>query len=83
MATGFCSREGLIAAPCGAGHFSGQASQPFMSDAFHYNVFLSHSTKDKGVVRPVAERLRKDGLKVWFEEWVLKPAQTEEGLNVI
>ncbi len=54
-----------------------------MSDAFHYNVFLSHSTKDKGVVRPVAERMRKDGLKMWSEEWVLKPAQTEERLNVI
>jgi hypothetical protein len=24
-------------------------------------------------VRAVAERLRKDGLKVWFDEWVSKP----------
>ena len=38
-----------------------------------YDVFLSHSAKDKAAVRPLAERLRKDGLKVWFDEWVLKP----------
>jgi hypothetical protein len=35
-----------------------------MPGAFQYDVFLSHSTKDKAVVRPLAERLRKDGLKV-------------------
>ncbi|MSU62577.1 MAG: TIR domain-containing protein [Pedosphaera sp.] len=53
--------------------------------AFPYDVFLSHSAKDKAVVRPLAERLRKDGLKVWFDEWVLKagdsiPPKIEEGL---
>ena len=47
---------------------------------------LSHSAKEKAVVRPLAERLRKDGLKVWFDEWVLKPgdsipANIEEGLE--
>ena len=47
-----------------------------MSEPFAYDVFLSHSTKDKLVVRPVAERLRKDGLKVWFDEWVLKPGDS-------
>jgi len=57
-----------------------------MSDAFPYDVFLSHSAKDKSVVRPLAERLRQDGLKVWFDEWVLKPgdsipAKIEEGLE--
>jgi len=53
---------------------------------FQYDVFLSHSAKDKAVVRPLAERLRKDGLKVWFDEWVLKPgdsipAKIEAGLE--
>jgi hypothetical protein len=28
------------------------------------------------VVRPLAERLRHDGLKVWFDEWVLKPGDS-------
>ncbi len=55
------------------------------SDSTH-NVFLSHSAKDKAVVRAVAERLRADGLRVWFDEWVLKtgdsiPAKIEDGLE--
>src|SRR5262249_22949657 len=57
-----------------------------MPDQFQHDVFLSHSAKDKSVVCPLAERLRKDGLKVWFDEWVLKPgdnilAKIEEGLE--
>jgi small GTP-binding protein len=57
-----------------------------MGQEFEYDVFLSHSSKDKAVVRPLAERLRKDGLKVWFDEWVLQPgdsipAKIEEGLE--
>ena len=56
------------------------------SSDFKFDVFLSHSAKDKAVVRPLAERLRQDGLKVWFDEWVLKPgdsipAKIEEGLE--
>lgn len=57
-----------------------------MPEEFRFDVFLSHSSKDKAVVRPLAERLRKDGVKVWFDEWVLKPgdsipAKIEEGLE--
>jgi len=57
-----------------------------MESEFQYDVLLSHSAKDKAAVRAVAERLRKDGLKVWFDEWVLKPgdgipAKIEEGLE--
>jgi TIR domain len=57
-----------------------------MPNEFQYDVFLSHSAKDKAVVRLLAERLRKDGLKVWFDEWVIKPgdsipAKIEEGLE--
>ena len=57
-----------------------------MPDQFPYDVFLSHSAKDKAVIRPLAERLRKDRVKVWFDEWVLKPgdsipAKIEEGLE--
>src|SRR5436190_19721817 len=57
-----------------------------MSERFQYDVFLSHSAKDKAMVQPLAKRLRKDGLKVWFDEWVLKPgdsipAKIEEGLE--
>ena len=57
-----------------------------MGNDFQYDVFLSHSSKDKTVVREIAERLHKDGLKVWFDEWVLRagdsiPAKIEEGLE--
>ncbi|MGD0538307.1 MAG: toll/interleukin-1 receptor domain-containing protein [Verrucomicrobiota bacterium] len=57
-----------------------------MPGEFQFDVFLSHGAKDKAVVRPLAERLRQDGLTVWFHEWVLKPgdsipAKIEEGLE--
>ncbi len=53
---------------------------------FAFDVFLSHSAKDKDTVREVAERLRMDGLRVWFDEWEIKlghniPAKIEEGLK--
>jgi len=54
-----------------------------MLSEFHYDVFLSHSAKDKPVVRELAERLRKDGLKVWFDEWVLKPGDSIRALAYV
>jgi hypothetical protein len=57
-----------------------------MPSEFQYDVFLSHSAKDKAVVRPLAERLRADKVRVWFDEWEIKPgdnipAKIEEGLE--
>src|SRR6188508_913511 len=57
-----------------------------MNEDFAFDVFLSHSSKDKAVVRPLAERLRKDGVRVWFDAWDIKPgdsipAKIEEGLE--
>jgi hypothetical protein len=69
---------------------SSENEEPAMGDlAFQYDLFLSHSAKDKAVVRPLAERLSvvvRKHLKVWFDEWVLKPgdsipAKIEEGLE--
>src|SRR5258708_2485338 len=51
-----------------------------MGDSFGYDVFLSHGSKDKAVVRPIAERLRGDGLRGWFDE-AEDPAEVEEGLE--
>ena len=34
---------------------------------FSYDVFLSHTSKDKPRVRRLAERLKKAGLRVWFD----------------
>ena len=47
-----------------------------MADQFNYDVFLSHSRRDRVRVREIAERLRADGLRVWFDEWVLKPGDS-------
>lgn len=56
---------------------------------FAYDVFLSHNSKDKAVALDIAKRLRSDGLKVWFDEWEIKPRakkttrekKIEEGLE--
>ncbi|MCX6374846.1 MAG: toll/interleukin-1 receptor domain-containing protein, partial [Armatimonadetes bacterium] len=47
-----------------------------MDDDFTYDVFLSHSSKDKAVVRTLVERLRADGLRVWFDEWEIAPGDS-------
>jgi hypothetical protein len=57
-----------------------------MADDFKYDVFLCYSSKDNVVVRDVAERLKNDGLWVWFDDWELKPgdnipAKIEDGLD--
>ena len=57
-----------------------------MSEYFTYDVFLSHSSKDKAVIRPLAEKLRADGVRVWYDEWEIRPgdsipAKIEEGLE--
>ena len=44
-----------------------------MADSFTYDVFLSHNSQDKPQVRKLAGRLKKAGLRVWFDEWVIKP----------
>ena len=39
---------------------------------FKYDVFLSHSSKDKVVVRELAAKLKADGVRVWFDEWEIQ-----------
>ncbi|MFM7285427.1 MAG: toll/interleukin-1 receptor domain-containing protein [Cyanobium sp.] len=56
------------------------------STRYPYDVFLSHSSADKLVVRELAEGLRAAGLRVWFDEWIIKPGdpisvKIEEGLE--
>ena len=43
-----------------------------MSAPFAYDVFLSHNNKDKPRVRKLAERLRAQGLCVWFDDWIIR-----------
>ena len=44
-----------------------------MPTDFTYDVFMSHNSRDKPRVRKLAERLRDAGLRVWFDDWVLRP----------
>jgi len=57
-----------------------------MGDGFDYDVFLSHSSADKPIVRELARRLKADGVRVWFDEWVIQPGDSiplaiEQGLE--
>ena len=57
-----------------------------MADEFSFDVFLSHSSRDKDVIRELAERLQRDGLRVWFDQWEIQPGDSipskiEEGLE--
>ncbi len=56
----------------------------FVPDEIAYDIFLSHGGKNKVTARPLAERLRAEGVRVLFDEWVLEPsainpAKIEEG----
>ena len=46
------------------------------AEKFTHDVFPSHSSKDKAIVHPLAERLRSDGLRVWLDEWTIKPGES-------
>ena len=51
-----------------------------------YDVFLSYASADRPVVSEVAERLRSEGLRVWFDSWEIAvedsiPARIEAGLE--
>jgi TIR domain len=39
---------------------------------FSYDVFLSHSNKDRSFVTRLAEDLSKAGLRVWLDQWHIK-----------
>ena len=55
-------------------------------EEFSHDVFLSHSSRDKAVVRELAQRLKGDGVRVWFDEWEIGvgqsiPVRINEGLQ--
>ncbi len=39
--------------------------------ARRFDVFLSHNSKNKPVVRDLAQKLKARGIKVWLDEWEL------------
>nr|VFJ44888.1 MAG: WD domain-containing protein, G-beta repeat-containing protein [Candidatus Kentron sp. FW] len=40
---------------------------------FQYDLFLSYARKDKKSVHALARRLKKDGLRVWLDDWIIEP----------
>jgi hypothetical protein len=57
-----------------------------MTDVSPYGFLLSRRSKDKSFVSAVVKRLLEDGLRVWFNEWEIKPGDTipakiDEGLE--
>jgi small GTP-binding protein len=51
---------------------SGEGEQS-MSESFKYDVFISHSSHDRTAVHELAERLKADGLRVWLDDWEIRP----------
>ena len=45
-------------------------------ESFTHDVFLSYSSKDTAIVCAVAERLRADGLRVWLDDWGMRPGES-------
>jgi tetratricopeptide (TPR) repeat protein len=43
-----------------------------LNKKFEYDVFISYCSNDKDAVQTLAEQLRKDGLKIWFDDWVIQ-----------
>lgn len=43
----------------------------FMAKIFEYDIFLSHSAKDRAIVCKLADRLKADGLRVWLDQWII------------
>ncbi|MGH2409510.1 MAG: toll/interleukin-1 receptor domain-containing protein, partial [Chloroflexota bacterium] len=42
-------------------------------DATHFDVFLSHNSRDKAAVERLAAKLKHDGLEPWLDTWCLTP----------
>src|SRR4030042_1084441 len=54
--------------------------------SYKYTVFLSHNKKDKAAVEEIAEKLKKNRIKVWYDEWEIRPGtrwqkELEKGLQ--
>jgi hypothetical protein len=44
-----------------------------MAESTQYDVFMSYSHHDRRDIRSLAERLQSDGLRVWLDEWSVRP----------
>ncbi|MFH1194966.1 MAG: TIR domain-containing protein [bacterium] len=44
-----------------------------MEEGFQYDVFISHASEDSEWCDALAERLRNDNVRVWYDRWELQP----------
>jgi hypothetical protein len=52
-----------------------------VTDIHQFDVFLSHNGKEKPLAVRIGERLRDRGLRVWLDEWELRPGLSwQDGL---
>ena len=40
-----------------------------------FDAFLSHNSRDKPLVKHIAEALKRNSVKVWLDEWELVPGR--------
>jgi small GTP-binding protein len=57
-----------------------------MNNYFKYDIFLSYSHLDSAIVLELAQKLKDDGLTIWFDQWEIKKGENiereiREGLN--
>lgn len=77
-ATVIAIREGWLDVPAGPPDEAVRPGEPAdrgdeQNDATIYDVFISHATEDKDeVVRPLANALVGEGLRVWYDEFELR-----------
>ena len=73
-----CSAKTKSGRPCRykareGSDFCGVHGRATVEPKFEYDVFLSYSHKDKEFVHSLADRLKRDGVRVWLDDWVLQP----------
>jgi len=69
-----------------ASNVAGSIRRMNVPNAFQYDVFLSHSSRDRQAVQQLAGRLKADGLRVWLDDWIIQPGDSiplaiEQGLE--
>jgi len=54
-----------------------------MSNIFEYNVFMSFSSKDKKIAKPIWQKMRMNGLRVFWSDEALKNKSGESWLETM
>lgn len=47
-----------------------------VSDKARFDVFISYSERDSTLIKDLAEKLAEKGVRVWFDQWQLRPGDS-------